>query len=113
MRLIVREYLSMLRESGELDALLPDLLLSMDIQPIYKPQRGVRQYGVDQSAVGVDPEDQREKLFLFVIKQKDIDRNNWDTGPQAVRPSLNEIIDIYLRTMLDERFRNLPKKIIV
>ncbi|ETT67433.1 hypothetical protein BSK66_29360 [Paenibacillus odorifer] len=113
MRLIVREYLSMLRESEELDALLPDLLLSMDIQPIYKPQRGVRQYGVDQSAVGIDPEDQREKLFLFVIKQKDIDRNNWDTGIQAVRPTLNEIFDVYLRTMLDDRFRNLPKKIIL
>ncbi|WP_036644980.1 hypothetical protein [Paenibacillus sp. oral taxon 786] len=113
MRLIVREYLSMLRESNELDNLLPDLLLSMDIQPIFKPQRGVRQYGVDQSAIGIDPEDQREKLFLFVIKQKDIDRNNWDTGPQAVRPTLNEIFDVYMRSMLDDRFRDLPKKIVI
>ncbi|NOU67498.1 hypothetical protein GC096_25985 [Paenibacillus sp. LMG 31461] len=113
MRLIVREYLSMLRESEELDALLPDLLISMDIQPIYKPQRGVRQYGVDQSAVGIDPDDGQEKLFLFVIKQKDIDRNNWDTGPQAVRPTLNEILDVYMRIMLDERHKTLPKKIIV
>ncbi|ETT57076.1 hypothetical protein C173_32246 [Paenibacillus sp. FSL R7-277] len=113
MRLIIREYLSMLRESEELDALIPDLLISMDIQPIFKPQRGVRQYGVDQSAIGIDPDDQKEKLFLFVIKQKDIDRYNWDNGPQAVRPSLNEILDVYMRTMLDDRQRDLPKKIIV
>ncbi len=54
MKLVIREYLSMLRESGELDALLPDLLLSMDIEPISKAQVGVRQYGVDV-APGSEP----------------------------------------------------------
>jgi len=89
-RLIVREYLSMLKESGELDSLLGDLLLSMDIEPISKAQIGVRQYGVDLAGVGTDPDESgSKKVFLFTIKAGDIDRNNWDTKKQDVRPSLN------------------------
>ncbi len=65
MRLVIREYLSMLKESGELDALLPDLLLSMGITPLSKAQVGVRQHGVDVAGVGPDPEDENiVKLFL-------------------------------------------------
>lgn len=113
MQLIIREYLSMLRESEELDALIPDLLLSMEIQPITKPRRGVRQFGVDLAAVGVDPSDQVKKVFLFVIKQKDIDRAAWDTGSQSVYQTLNEVQDVYLTTFLENKLRELPKKIIV
>ena len=47
----------MLKESGELDQLLADLLLCMEIEPISRAQVGVRQYGVDIAAVGPDPED--------------------------------------------------------
>lgn len=113
MKLIIREYLSLLKESNELDALLSDLILTMDIEPLSKPQRGVRQYGVDLAGVGVDPEDGIKKVFLFVVKQKDIDRSSWGSGPQAVRPSLDEIFDVYLQTMLDVSNNSLPKKIIV
>lgn len=113
MKLIIREYLSLLKESEELDSLLSDLLFNMDIEPISKPQRGARQYGVDLAGVGIDPEDRVKKVFLFVIKQKNIDRSSWDTGSQAVRPSLNEIFDVYLKTMLDASLKVLPKKIIV
>lgn len=52
MKLIIREYLSLLKESKELDWLIPDLLLSMGIEPFSYPQIGVRQYGVDVAAVG-------------------------------------------------------------
>ena len=52
MKLIIREYLSLLKESNELDRLLPDLLLMMGIEPISHAQVGVRQYGVDLAAVG-------------------------------------------------------------
>lgn len=45
MKLIIREYLTLLKESGELDRLLPDLLLSMSIPPISRAQKGVRQEG--------------------------------------------------------------------
>ena len=104
----------MLKESGELDSLLGDLLLSMGIEPISRAQIGVRQYGVDLAAVGPDPEDGvTKKLFLFTIKSGDINRSSWDAGKQGVRSSLNEIIDVYIPNHLDENHKLLPKKVIV
>ena len=114
MRLVIREYLSMLKESGELDALLPDLLFSMDIEPISRPQVGARQYGVDIVGVGPDHDDNRtRKLFLLVVKQGDLDRYSWDSGEQAVRQSLNEILDVYLPQHVGREHDSLPKKIVV
>ncbi|RIK32767.1 MAG: hypothetical protein DCC55_36260 [Chloroflexi bacterium] len=115
MNMVIREYLSMLKESGELDALVPDLLLAMGIEPLSKPQVGVRQFGVDVAAVGPDPEDNDQvKLFLITIKQGDLDRNSWDNDtPQAVRPSLNEIQDVYIPGHVLPEHVTLPKKIIV
>lgn len=114
MRLVLREYLSMLRESGELDVLLPDLLLAMGIEPLTRPSIGTRQYGVDVTAVGPDPTDGgREKLFLFTAKRGDITRSDWDTGKQAVRPSFNEILDVYLQTYVRPEHEDLPKKIVL
>jgi len=109
MRLVIREYLSMLKEEGELDALLPDVLLAMDITPTSKPQKGVRQFGVDLEAKGKALDDDEEKLYLFVIKQGNIDRDTWDGDRNAVRPTLNEIMDVYLDRIADES----PKKIVV
>ena len=113
MKLVLREYLSMLKESGELDSLLHDLLLAMGIDPLSRPTIGARQFGVDLPAVGIDPEDGRQKLFLFVVKQGDLTRSTWDTGAQAVRPSLNEIFDIYFRTQVRPEHSGLPKKIVL
>lgn len=114
MRLVIREYLSMLKESGELDLLLPDLLLAMGIKPLSKAQGGVRQYGVDVAARGIDPEDNTDKLFLLTIKQGDLSRKNWNSGQvQDVRPSLDEIEDVYLTKSIDDEHKNLTKKIIV
>lgn len=112
-RLVIQEYLSMLKESGELDVLLPDLLLSMGIEPISKAQVGVRQFGVDVAAVGVDPKDNVEKLFLFTIKPGDIGRNEWEGNPQSVRPSLAEIIDTYIPTHIEQKHKNLCKKVVL
>jgi hypothetical protein len=103
----------MLKESGELDALVPGLLLSMDITPISRAQVGPRQFGVDIAAVGRDPEDDTEKLFLLTVKQGDIDRNAWNGGPQAVQQSLDDIRYVYLQHHVDEEHWSLPKKIIV
>jgi len=100
MKLIIREYLSLLKESKEIDRMLPDLLLAMGIEPFSKAQIGVRQYGVDVAAVGLD-EDDVEKLFLYIIKQGDIGRRDWDSNEQAVRQSLDEIKDVYLRHHMD------------
>lgn len=116
MKLVIREYLSMLKESGELDALLPDVLLSMNIVPISKAQVGVRQHGVDVAAVGPDPMNGGKRtLFLFTVKQGDFDRASWDASGdlQAVRPSLNEIRDVYLQSRVSESDRDLPKKVIL
>ncbi len=113
MRLVIREYLSMLKESRELDALLPDLLLAMGFDLLSRPGIGSRQWGVDLPAVGIDPKDQKYKLFLFTVKEGDITRSKWDNGKNAVRPSLNEILDSYLRNRVRPEHSTLPKKIIL
>jgi len=112
MRFILSEYISLLKEDGELDTLIADLLVGMKITPISIPQKG-RQHGVDIAAVGVDPDDGKKKVYLIAVKQKNLTRSNWDTGVNAVRPSLNEIIDTYIPTMLDKRYKKLPVKIVV
>jgi hypothetical protein len=112
MRLIIREYLSLLKEDGELDAILPTLLLAMNIVPLSSAQKGVRQDGVDVSAVGKD-ENGIKTLFLFLVKQGDLSRNDWDSGPQSVRQSLNDIKDVYLNNRVNIKHQKLPKKIIV
>lgn len=94
MKLVLEEYLKTLREKDELDLLLCDLLLLEGYTIFNRPKTGERQYGVDILAR------KEEDTFLFVIKQKDITRKSWDTGPDSVRQSLNDIIDVYLNAML-------------
>jgi len=113
MKLVIKEYLSTLKESGELDALLPDLLLNMGIVPQSEPQKGYRQYGVDVSAVGIDPEDGKEKLFLITIKEGDVTRSNWNNNEQDVRPSLDDILDVYIQQQIDPQHEDLPIKIVL
>jgi hypothetical protein len=112
MRIILREYLGMLRESGEFDALLPDLLREMQFVPLSAPQQGVRQAGVDLAAVGNDA-DGRRSLWLFVLKRGDLGRKDWDTLPQSIHPSLNEIQDVYLRNNVAPEHKDLPVRIVV
>lgn len=111
-RLIVQEYLGLLKESKELDELLPILLAAMGLVNVSGAQRGTRQYGVDVAAVGKD-HDGKKKLFLFVIKCGDINRSTWTSGPQAVRPSLEDIRDVYLPTHVSPEYKRLPKKVVV
>lgn len=112
MRLIIREYLSLLKETQELDKLLPDLLLAMNIEPFSKPQIGVRQHGVDIGAIGQD-EDGIEKVFLLVLKRGDVGRAEWDSRSQAIRPTLDEIKDVYLTSRIKPEHEGIPKKIIL
>lgn len=113
MKLIIKEYLNLLKESKELDSLIPELLLSMGHEVISKAKIGVRQYGVDVASIGVD-EDGIKKVFIFTIKEGDLKRSDWDnTSPQAVRPSLEEILDVYISTHLSKIYNDIPKKIIV
>ena len=84
----------------------------MKITPLSLPEKG-RQHGVDIAAVGTDPEDKKLKVFLFVVKQGNLTRSNWDGKINSVRPSLNEIKDVYISSMLESKYADLPIKIAV
>ena len=112
MKLIIREYLSLLKESNELDRVLPDLLLMMGIEPISHAQVGVRQYGLDVAAVG-EYKDEGNTLLLFTIKQGDLGRSDWDVNEQSIRQSLDEIKDVYLESHIRPEHLKLKKKIIL
>lgn len=111
MNFLTSEYIALLKEDGELDKLLVDILISKNIIPISKPQKG-RQYGVDIAAIGKD-KDNIEKLFLVTVKQGNITRSVWDSGQNSVRQSLNEIREAYINASLTARQKKLPKIIIV
>lgn len=105
MKLILKQYLSSLRERGELDAILPDLLSQLGLNVYSRPGRGTRQDGVDVGAVGSligGP----EKVYLFSIKPGDLTRNDWlTTSPQSLYPSLTEILYAYIPNRLPAEHR--------
>lgn len=106
MRSLIREYLASLRERDELDAILPDLLSEMGYTVLSRPSRGTRQYGVDVAAIGPAGDG---RLFLFSIKRGDLTRAEWDgDSSQALRPSLNEIRDVYLPAHVPQEHRARP-----
>ena len=114
MNLVLRDYLALQKESGELDVLIPDLLLNMGLRPLNRAGKGSRQYGVDVPAVGTDPRDGVRKLVLVTIKQGDIDRKTWSSGlPADVQPSLDEIMNVYLRSHVEPSHQGLPVRVVV
>lgn len=113
MKLIIAEYLRSLKERDELDRLLPDLLVEMDYVPVARPQTGNRQHGVDIAARGNNYETGEDELLLLVVKQGDIGRAEWDGGNQSVRPSINEIFDVYLKSHLEPQDQGRSIRIVV
>lgn len=108
MKLVIREYLASLRERGELDAVLPDLLTELGFTVYSRPARGTRQYGVDVAAVG-NGRDGVRRVHLFSVKSGDLDRNEWNTAsPQSLRPSLDEILDHYIASRIPPEYAALP-----
>ncbi|MGD9584559.1 MAG: hypothetical protein AB7V26_12950 [Lysobacterales bacterium] len=105
MKLLIRDYLASLREREELDAILPDLLSELGFTVYSRPRRGTLQRGVDVAAVGQD--DGERKVFLFSVKQGDLTRQDWDGTPQALRSSLNEIRDVYIRNRIPARYKDM------
>jgi hypothetical protein len=101
-----------MREEGELDVFLPLLMSAMGHEVVYRAQKGPRQYGVDIVSVGID-DDGKRKLFLWLVKCGNIGRQDWDTGPQAIRPSINDVGDIYLRSHVAPEHKRLRKKLLV
>ncbi|AZC95178.1 chemotaxis protein [Pseudomonas chlororaphis] len=106
MKLLIRDYLASLKERDELDAVLPDLLSELGFNVYSRPQRGTSQLGVDIAAVGKD-DDGEKKLFLFSVKQGDLTRQDWDGNPQALRSSLDEILDAYIPHRVPARYKDL------
>ncbi|GHD19626.1 hypothetical protein ACFOEZ_12830 [Tianweitania populi] len=115
MRIILKEYLASLKERGDLDkSVLPNLLAEIGLRVLNTPMIGTRQNGVDIAAVGkIRGEDDERCLYLFCIKAGNITRRDWDSGVQAVRPELNEIRDVYLRTNVAAEHAGLPVRIIL
>jgi len=113
MKLILTEYINSLKEDGELDKLIQDILLAHGFEIFSLPERG-RQYGVDVYAVGKDFEDNKQKkVFLITVKQGDIDRQKWNVDQNCVQQSLDEIRTVFIRNNLAAQHVDLPKKIIV
>ena len=113
MKLIFMEYLASLKERGELDVILPDLLSEIGWSVFSKPAVGTRQHGVDVAAVGADDVRGETKVFLISIKSGDLRRSSWDSDEQSLRQSLNEIRDVYINNILPKRYRGLPIVIVI
>ena len=112
MKLIFMEYLASLRERGELDVIMPDLLSEIGMTVTSKPAIGTKQYGVDVAAVGDDSEGVR-KVFLVSIKAGDLNRSGWNVGEQSLRTSLYQIVDVYIEHHVPQRYAHLPVVIVL
>lgn len=112
LRLLLEDFLGLMREEGELDAFLPLLMSAMGHEVVYRAQKGTRQYGVDLTSIGPDS-DGETKLFLWLVKCGDINRADWDSGPQSIRQSINDVGDVYLRSHLAPQHKVLKKKLLI
>lgn len=111
MKLILKQYLTSLKERAELDAVLPDLLSSMGMNVFISPTRGVKEYGVDIAAVG-QVNGEEKKVYLFSVKSGNLTRETWNgNADQALRPSLDEIQDSFIPSRLPPEHRD--KKIVI
>ena len=85
---------------------MPDLLSEIGSSFISRPAIGTTQYGTD-AAVGSGDRGVK-RMHSISIKPGDLTRSSWDSGKDAVRPSLNRIQDVYIPNHIPERYRNLP-----
>lgn len=107
MKVLLRDYLASLRERAELDVILPDLLSEKGFEVFSRPQVGTVQHGVDIGAVGPDKDGVRS-VYLLSVKRGDLTLSEWDGGAnQALRPSLNQILDAY-PSRLPPEYAGLP-----
>jgi hypothetical protein len=107
MKGIIREYLASLREREELDAMLPELLSALGYTVYSRPQIGGRQYGVDVAALSPPDGAGDVRVCLFSVKKGDLTRQEWNgNSTQALRPSLDEIIDAYIPTRIPPQYKD-------
>ena len=111
LRLLLEDFLGLMKEEGELDVFLPLLMSAMGHEVMYRAQKGPRQYGVDIVSVGPD-ETGVKTLFLWLVKCGDIGRTDWDSGPQSVRQSINDV-GVYLRSHVSPQHQRLAKRLFI
>jgi hypothetical protein len=111
MRLIIRDFLMLLKERTELDRLLPDLLLAQGFVLVKLAFPGEVEHGIDVAAL--KREGSKDKLYLFQVKSGDIDPRMWDEGPNSVRASLNNIVDVHFEELSNPRLRNADRIVVV
>ncbi len=114
--IIVREYLSSLKEDKELDYLFPILLNLMGFRIIQtaKESKGQSQYGKDIIAIGKDKNGTKYKWY-FELKgysDKDITQSNY-SKPDGIRESIIEAKDTLFQDSSVPEFNKLPTKIVV
>lgn len=108
MKAILRQYLAELRERDELDKILPDILSERGHIVLSRPSLGFGQYGVDVTTVGPHPETGEKTYFILSIKSGDLTRPEWNTGDQALRPSLDDIRDVHYQSLIPLAYKDLP-----
>ena len=113
MKQILAQYFASLKERGELDVILPDLLSDHGFTIYSRPQTGAKQHGVDVAAIGLDFETKKKTLYLITIKSGNLTRSNWDSGKTAVRQSVNEILDTQLPLYELHHRGKTPIKIVI
>ncbi|VDH16548.1 Uncharacterised protein [Algoriella xinjiangensis] len=114
--IIVREYLSSLKEDSELDYLFPILLNLMGFRIVQtaKESKGQSQYGKDIIAIGKDANGTKYKWY-FELKgyaDKDVTQSNY-TKSDGIRESIIEAKDTFFRDSTIPGFNSLPTKIVL
>ncbi|WP_312824862.1 hypothetical protein [Epilithonimonas sp.] len=114
--IIVREYLSSLKEDTELDHLFPILLNVMGFRIIQtaKESKGQSQYGKDIIAVGKDEKGIKHRWY-FELKgysDRDITQSNFSKS-DGIRESIIEAKDTVFKDSSVSGFNQLPVKIVI
>lgn len=112
MRFIVQDYLAHIKERDELDAILPDLLRSMGFQIVKLAFRGEVEHGVDIAALRKEKDDDWI-LYLIQVKPGDIDQKNWDAGPNSIRATLNNLLDVPFEDLTKAQLQKAKKQVIL
>jgi len=114
--IIIKEYLSNLREDAELDHLFPILLNTMGYRIIQtaKDSKGQSQYGKDIIAVGNDTNGVKHRWYFELKghKDRDITDKNYSVT-DGIRESIIEAIDTPFEDSSIPGFNELPIKIVL
>jgi hypothetical protein len=61
----------------------------------------------------VREEDDEVVLYLIQVKAGDIDATLWDSGPNAIRPTLNNLLDVPFEDLTQDRLREAKRQAIL